>query len=121
MTAHARPLSDPTGAPDALGLATRMEGLFLEPSKNLGGRPRGSLSRPVRSAKSLRAPEPGETPLSAAEIRHGIEIRAFSVDVAPVNDETDLWPLVRRIVPAGSWGIKAKGLRRAGPFDGLTA
>ena len=118
---NARSFQNPVGAPDALGAATRLEGLFLAPSKNLGGRPRGSLSRPVRSAKNLRTPEPGETGLSPSEIQHGIQIRAFSVDVSPVDDETDLWPLVRRIVPAGSWGIKAEGLRRAGPFDGLTA
>ena len=121
MTTHAQPISNPTDAPDALGLDAWVQGLFMAPRQNLGGRPRGSLSRPVRSAKNLRAPEPGETHLSAAEIQHGIQIRAFSVDVSPLDDETDLWPVVRRFVPAGCWGIKAKGLRRARPFDGLTA
>ena len=65
---------------------------------------------------NLRAPEPGETGLSASEIEHAISIRVLVVD-----DETDLWPVVRRHVAAGSWGIKAKGLRCAGPFDWLTS
>jgi hypothetical protein len=112
----ARPLSNPVEAPDPFSFDAWVQGLFVAPRKNLGGRPRGSLSRTVRSPYNLRAPEPGETGLSAAEIQHGIAIRVLAVD-----DETDLWPVVRRFIPAGSWGIKAKGLRCAGPFDWLIA
>jgi hypothetical protein len=46
----AQPLSNATDAPDALSFDAWVQGLFVAPSKNLGGRPRGSLSRTVRSA-----------------------------------------------------------------------
>ena len=88
----------------------------MAPRKRVGGRPRGRVQRAVRIPHNLRPPEPGETGLSAAEIQHAIAIRVLVVD-----DETDLWPVVRRHVAAGSWGIKAKGLRHAEPFDGLAA
>jgi len=86
----------------------------VAPSKRVGGRPKRLVQGDMRSPQDLRAPEPGETGLSPSEIQHAISIRVLAED-----DETDLWPVVRRMVPAGSWGIKAKGLRRAEPFDGL--
>jgi len=109
-------VSRSTDAPDALGLAARMEGLLLAPSKRVAGRPKRVVHGHVCSPHNLRAPEPGETGLSASEIQHAISIRVLESD-----DETDLFPMVRRLVPVGQWGIKAEGLRHAQPFDGLTA
>ena len=116
MTDHDRSFQNPVGAPDAPGLATRLEELFVAPRNRAGGRPPGRVQRPARIPYNLRAPELGETGLSAAEIQHAISIRVLAVD-----DETDLLPAVHRFVPAGGWGIKAKGLQLAGPFDWLTA
>jgi hypothetical protein len=113
----AQPLSNATDAPDALSFDAWVQGLFMAPSKNLGGRPRGSLSRTVRSAYNLRAPEPGETELSASEIQHGIATGVLEFD----DEKTDQWPMIRLHIGPDQWGIKAVGMKRAGPFDGLTA
>jgi hypothetical protein len=113
----ARPLSNPVGAPDQALFAASLQSACLAPSKNLGGRPRGSLSRTVRSPYKLRAPEPGEIELSASEIQHGIATGVLEFD----DEKTDQWPMIRLHIGPDQWGIKAVGMKRAGPFDGLTA
>lgn len=65
----------------------------------------------------VRAPASGETALSAAEVLVAVKLGLVADDA----DELDAWPAVRRIRPAGTWGVFTPGLRRAGPFDGLTA
>lgn len=35
------------------------------------------------------------------------------------DEELDDFPIRRAYRPAGSWGIRKPGLRRAGPFDAL--
>jgi len=119
----ARSFQSPTDAPEALGLNPWVQGLFVAPSKRVGGRPKRVVQGDMRSPQDLRAPEPGETGLSASEIQHAISIRvlAASSRVVDSDDEIDRWPVVRRLVPFGQWGIKAEGLRHAQPFDGLTA
>lgn len=55
--------------------------------------------------------------MSAAEVLVAVKLGLVADDA----DELDAWPAVRRIRPAGTWGVFTPGLRRAGPFDGLTA
>lgn len=51
----------------------------------------------------------GETPLSRAEVEHGIEVGII-----------DGLPIRQRIKQVGEWEIKsAKHLAKATPFDGL--
>ena len=70
--------------------------------------------------KTLRTPEPNETPLSPEEVLFAVNKRLI---VKPENfdDEIDKLPIRRVFRPAGTWGIKSQGLRHAGPFDGLVA
>jgi hypothetical protein len=112
----ARPLSNPTGAPDEVVFAAGIQSARMVQGKRVGGRPKRIVPGILRRPYDLRSPEPGETGLSASEIRHGIAIRVLAVD-----DETDLWPMVRLHVGPGQWRIKGAGAKRAGPFDGLTA
>jgi hypothetical protein len=37
------------------------------------------------------------------------------------DEKTDHWPMIRLHIGPDQWGIKAVGMKRAGPFDGLTA
>lgn len=69
----------------------------------------------VAAFATLREPEPGETPLSDEEKLHALKKRIAWTE----EDEIDRFPLVRRWLPVGSWGITTPGLRRATPFDGL--
>lgn len=43
------------------------------------------------------------------------------LDLDPAFDHVDTMPRCVRVRPAGTWGIFSPGLRRAEPFDGLTA
>lgn len=85
------------------------------PSKGSGlrhvGRDRASLGGtwPGRDL-GVRAPDPGETPLSRAEVR-------FAIDVMGILDE---FPVVHRYRPAGTWeraGIAQ--LAKPSPWEGL--
>ena len=70
--------------------------------------------------KTLRQPEPNETPLSPEEILFAVHKRLI-VKPKGFDDEIDKLPIRRVFRPAGTWGIKSAGLRRATPFDGLIA
>lgn len=59
----------------------------------------------------VRAPMDGETPLSRAEVEHGIE-----------HDLIDALPTRRIIKPVGAWELSnVQLLAKAQPFDGLMA
>ena len=70
--------------------------------------------------KTLRQPEPNETPLSPDEVLFAVHKRLI-VKPEGFDDEVDTMPAKRIIRPVGTWGIKSTGLRHAGPFDGLLA
>lgn len=82
-----------------------------------GERPDGAATDWPGRAYGIRAPEAGETPLSWAEA--AIALGKKRLDDLDGFDDVDTWPPCRRIVPAGTWGIFAPGLRQAQPFDGL--
>lgn len=67
-------------------------------------------------SEPLRQPEPNEVPLSAEEIAIGIKLKLIEAD-----DECDTWPIQRKYVQAGCWGIQRRGLRHAQVWDGLKA
>jgi len=69
--------------------------------------------------KPLRPPELNETPLSADEVLFAVHKKLITQPEGFDPDEIDTMPIKRIIRPAGTWGIKTQGLRRADPFDGL--
>jgi hypothetical protein len=89
-----------------------------------GGQAAPRASWPGHSV-GVRAPDVGETPLSAAEVAHGARIRlwrsAAQEQVAdPLDDERDDWPTVQRRRPAGTWEVIRRGnVFKPNPFTGL--
>jgi hypothetical protein len=61
-----------------------------EPARKTGGI--------MKTPQTLRPAMPNETPLSPAEIAHGVAKRIFT---APVD--FDEWPVTQRTRPAGTW------------------
>lgn len=81
------------------------------PGRRYVGRHRASIGG-TWPGKDLgvRAPEPGETPLSRAEVR-------FAIDVMGILDE---FPITHTIRPAGTWERPGIGqLARPSPWEGL--
>jgi hypothetical protein len=76
-------------------------------------------------SRQIRPPQSGEVPLSYAEMQVAVSLRLvdrsaiFDFEPETDDDERDIWPVERRYVPAGLWGINKPGLRHAQPFDGL--
>jgi hypothetical protein len=68
----------------------------------------------------IRPPDPGETPLSWDEVKHLLGVKRLTgKESIHDQDDFDSWPIERRFIPAGLWGIRTPGLRKAHPFDGL--
>ena len=65
-------------------------------------------------ASGIREPEAGETPLSAAEVLHALNIKLIADD-----DEIDKWPAVRIYRPAGTWGSRYRIAPLARWFDAV--